>query len=728
MPFYLTVRFGSWINIETLNIELSQVKLKSKEEHEGRKERNNHNNHNKHSMSGIADLRPGHGGLITEPNPNDVLSGRGGRINSHTGNLQFRQLVNQYKHEYLSKQTKKLDKVKIAGGIVQTIRTMNPPGRFLKQQDKGKDNWVEIGDEKARKKAGQAMREKADETRKELQHQHQHQHHAQQQQQFGISPGGSGQSQDMDVSVNSNVAMQNHFHNMQQQMQMQSQGSQFNNNYGMGYQQQQHQQQPPGRFSPSNSTIMSNSSFPIPTMSNSSFPNPTMSNSSFPPNSTSSGQAYSQTSQQPGSTSFLANMSPLQIQQYTEEQRRMHASILKGNAVAFDREFHRMRSSDSSGSRVNSLDARNNSSNSSSSMMSALSSGVLSQSELLHLALQQQQQQLSLSNHNQMAVVDETNEWNNNNTNTSPTRTGTGPSGVTGAGSGAGTVASGSGSGLSGSASSGENNRRRMFQQSRGQSYLEAAEGAGAGNQHQQSGLHASQLMRASLGTVGSMNMGMGMGSGNNMSSMGMGSSNMMSSMNSMNMGMGVGVGVGTGMNMGSTNSMRSQNMQRRMSALGIDLMTTSDTSLMNLLADAAANSSVSTPATSGMVQSSTRPSPSPTQGTNTAPVPATPTNPNNNTINMAVSDAANINFEPIALNNNFQPGSVSGSGSGSSSKPPDRELTRGGSSKSDVSMASNGSWYNTQVRNLGSMRNLVNVNGEMNDSRLRLFSENSAR
>jgi len=113
------------------------------------------------------DIPPGHGGLIEFPDINDVLSGRGGRINNHPGNIYYRKLVSTYKHSYLDKNTKKLDKVKIADHIVVTIRNNMPSGRFLKEDTETKW-WKEIGDEKARKKAGQAMREKATETRREL--------------------------------------------------------------------------------------------------------------------------------------------------------------------------------------------------------------------------------------------------------------------------------------------------------------------------------------------------------------------------------------------------------------------------------------------------------------------------------------------------------------------------------------------------------------------------------
>jgi len=102
---------------------------------------------------------PGDGGLISEPTSSDVLSGRGGKINSHEGNVRFRELIGEHKHEYLAGTTKKLAKANIAAKIVETIRNLDPPGRFLKVADAKKGLWTEIGDEKARKKAGQALRE-----------------------------------------------------------------------------------------------------------------------------------------------------------------------------------------------------------------------------------------------------------------------------------------------------------------------------------------------------------------------------------------------------------------------------------------------------------------------------------------------------------------------------------------------------------------------------------------
>lgn len=102
-------------------------------------------------------------GPVFGPNENDVLSGRGGRINSHEGNVRFRELVALHKTEYLDKSTKKLEKAHIAARLVYHIRMLDPPGRFLKEENDG--TWYDIGDAKAIKKVGQALREDAKEIR-----------------------------------------------------------------------------------------------------------------------------------------------------------------------------------------------------------------------------------------------------------------------------------------------------------------------------------------------------------------------------------------------------------------------------------------------------------------------------------------------------------------------------------------------------------------------------------
>jgi hypothetical protein len=102
-------------------------------------------------------------GPVKEPNKNDVLSGRGGRVNAYSGNVQFREIVQTHKKEYLSAKTKKLEKAHIAAKIVRKVRDMKPAGRFLKEDEDGV--WYDIGDARAIKKALQALREDAPDLR-----------------------------------------------------------------------------------------------------------------------------------------------------------------------------------------------------------------------------------------------------------------------------------------------------------------------------------------------------------------------------------------------------------------------------------------------------------------------------------------------------------------------------------------------------------------------------------
>jgi hypothetical protein len=102
-----------------------------------------------------------------EPNVNDVLAGRGSRINNHEGNIRFRLFVFPYKLMYMDKTTKKVIKAHMCASVVDHVRSLNPPGRFFeKSLQTGK--WTEMGDERGRKKAGQALREDATEIRAEV--------------------------------------------------------------------------------------------------------------------------------------------------------------------------------------------------------------------------------------------------------------------------------------------------------------------------------------------------------------------------------------------------------------------------------------------------------------------------------------------------------------------------------------------------------------------------------
>jgi hypothetical protein len=101
-----------------------------------------------------------------EPHENDVLCGRGGSINSHPGNERFRELVERRKRVYLTARFKR-EKRLIANSIVSEIRALNPSGRFLTRDSKT-GFWCDIGDEKARDKTSQALRENAPSIRAEI--------------------------------------------------------------------------------------------------------------------------------------------------------------------------------------------------------------------------------------------------------------------------------------------------------------------------------------------------------------------------------------------------------------------------------------------------------------------------------------------------------------------------------------------------------------------------------
>jgi len=93
----------------------------------------------------------------------DILCGRGGGTNSHPGNKLFRHQINVHRRAYLK--ARKNDKPAISRSIVQYMRERK--GRFLKKDEKtGK--WFEIGDDNAREKTSQALRQRAPQFRQIL--------------------------------------------------------------------------------------------------------------------------------------------------------------------------------------------------------------------------------------------------------------------------------------------------------------------------------------------------------------------------------------------------------------------------------------------------------------------------------------------------------------------------------------------------------------------------------
>jgi hypothetical protein len=111
-------------------------------------------------------LPPSDAKRTSSPHNNDVLCGRGGTVNAHPGNEQYRTFVERKKRVYLTARFKR-EKRLIAQSIVDEIRNLDPPGRFL-MKETNTEYWFDVGDEKARDKTSQALRENAISVRKQM--------------------------------------------------------------------------------------------------------------------------------------------------------------------------------------------------------------------------------------------------------------------------------------------------------------------------------------------------------------------------------------------------------------------------------------------------------------------------------------------------------------------------------------------------------------------------------
>lgn len=99
------------------------------------------------------------------PTVHDVLNGRGVNIAQHPGNERFRALVNsRYDADYCTQYTT-TEKRAVAREIVEYIRSLDPPGRFLKRAGRSKNSrglegpWEELTEQESIKKACQALRD-----------------------------------------------------------------------------------------------------------------------------------------------------------------------------------------------------------------------------------------------------------------------------------------------------------------------------------------------------------------------------------------------------------------------------------------------------------------------------------------------------------------------------------------------------------------------------------------
>jgi len=101
---------------------------------------------------------------------NDVLCGKGSDAYFHSGNSYFRSLISKYKLEYVMGGTQ--IKANIANRIVNEIKSLNPPGRFLKKRKKNSNalenfGWEDIGEEATISKTRLALRVGANIIKKE---------------------------------------------------------------------------------------------------------------------------------------------------------------------------------------------------------------------------------------------------------------------------------------------------------------------------------------------------------------------------------------------------------------------------------------------------------------------------------------------------------------------------------------------------------------------------------
>ena len=111
-------------------------------------------NHPRHPLIPPSESR------TSTPHHNDVLCGSGETIDDHPGNKEYRKMVDNKTKIYLRARFKRGKRL-VATGIVEQIRNLNPPGRFLMKEGKNSRIWFDIGDVEAREKVSLALQENA---------------------------------------------------------------------------------------------------------------------------------------------------------------------------------------------------------------------------------------------------------------------------------------------------------------------------------------------------------------------------------------------------------------------------------------------------------------------------------------------------------------------------------------------------------------------------------------
>jgi hypothetical protein len=89
------------------------------------------------------------------PGPFDVICARGGEARNHSGNNTFKQKIKESTEAY-AKADSKLYKSLVVSSVVDFFRNASPDGGFVKKHNVV---WYEVGDQLAREKVGQALRD-----------------------------------------------------------------------------------------------------------------------------------------------------------------------------------------------------------------------------------------------------------------------------------------------------------------------------------------------------------------------------------------------------------------------------------------------------------------------------------------------------------------------------------------------------------------------------------------
>ncbi len=107
------------------------------------------------SVEGVDALTLSSSSTSEGPAPVDVICGRGGKANTHPGNISFREEAKKLRSWYES--SSKSEKFTISAMLVDLVRERG--GRFLKRDDEQAGHWLEADANDVRKKASQALRE-----------------------------------------------------------------------------------------------------------------------------------------------------------------------------------------------------------------------------------------------------------------------------------------------------------------------------------------------------------------------------------------------------------------------------------------------------------------------------------------------------------------------------------------------------------------------------------------